>query len=142
MENTAMPTDHPTSAPTRDEILARTLADWVAMWNSYDLDQVARLFVADNTVTYFSSETPGTIQGYDRLVAHHRVFGFVPGGKISPNRLWLDEQIIRWRSDVATVFAIWYFRRGDAEQAQRGPVTFILVPADGYRIAHAHFSNY
>jgi hypothetical protein len=44
---------------------------------------------------------------------------------------------------VATVFAIWYFRRGDAEQAQRGPVTFIVVPAaDGYRIAHAHFSNY
>jgi hypothetical protein len=43
-----MSTEHTVPAPTRDEILAQTLIDWVAMWNSYDLDQVARLFVADD----------------------------------------------------------------------------------------------
>jgi ketosteroid isomerase-like protein len=138
-----MASERPTPPPTRDELVASTLADWVAMWNSYDLDQVARLFVADDSVTYFSSETPGAIQGFDRLVAHHRVFGFVPGGKSSPNRLWLEDQLTRWRGDVATVFATWYFRRGDSDTAQRGPVTFIIVPAgDAYRIAHAHFANY
>ncbi|MFN8536057.1 MAG: hypothetical protein U0232_01090 [Thermomicrobiales bacterium] len=130
-------------SPTRDQLLTHTLTDWVAMWNSYDLDEVVRLFVADESATYFSSETPGVIQGFDRLIAHHRVFGFVPGGKSSPNRLWLDEQLTRWRGDVATVFATWYFRRGGAETAQRGPVTFIVIPvADRYRIAHAHFANW
>ena len=139
-----MASEQPTpTLPTRDQLLARTLDAWVAMWNSYDLDQVARLFVADDSVTYFSSETPGVIEGFDRLVAHHRVFGFVPGGKSSPNRLWLDPPTIRWRGDVATVFTLWYFRRGGAEQAQRGPVTFIVVPVgEGYRIAHAQFANY
>ena len=137
-------TAEPSAAtPGRDQMLAQTLDAWVAMWNSYDLDQVARLFVADDSVTYFSSETPGVIEGFDRLVAHHRVFGFVPGGKSSPNRLWLDPSIIRWRGEVATVFTLWYFRRANAEQAQRGPVTFIVVPdGQGYRIAHAHFANY
>lgn len=128
---------------SRDALLAECLAAWTAMWNSYDLDQVAHLFVADSSVTYFSSETPGVIEGFDRLVAHHRAFGFVPGGKETTNRLWLDAPTIRWRDTIATVFSLWYFQRGGSDHTQRGPVTLIIVP-DGprYRIAHAHFANY
>ena len=138
-----MTTDATVVPPSRDALLADCLAAWTAMWNSYDLDQVAQRFVTDSSVIYFSSETPGVSEGFDRLVAHHRAFGFVPGGKATANRLWLDVPTIRWRDDTATVFTLWYFQRGGSDQAQRGPVTFIAVP-DGsrYRIAHAHFANY
>jgi len=30
--------------------------EWVAVWNSYDLDQVPKLFLDDERVTYFSFE--------------------------------------------------------------------------------------
>lgn len=113
------------------------LAAWEKSWNTYDLNEVRRLFVADQSVTYFSSERAGLIQGIDSLVKHHRGFGFVEGGKASTNRLWLTE--VQHRS--LSVIAIWHFQRpGNPEQ--RGPVTFILQPdGTGYRIAHAHFSN-
>jgi len=110
---------------------------WEKSWNTYDLDEVGRLFVSDSTVTYFSSERPGLIHGFDSLIHHHRGFGFVPGGKTSPNRLWLTE--VRYLP--AAVTATWHFKRPEGPE-QRGPVTFILHRgAKGLRIAHAHFSN-
>jgi hypothetical protein len=110
---------------------------WEKSWNTYDLDEVQRLFVNDSSVTYFSSERAGLIHGIDSLVKHHKGFGFVSGGKTSPNKLWLSG--IRYLP--AAVTATWHFQRpGNPEQ--RGPVTFILHrDAKGLRIAHAHFSN-
>lgn len=110
---------------------------WEKSWNTYDLNEVSRLFVADKTVTYFSSERAGLIQGIDSLIKHHRGFGFVEDGKTSANRLWLTEVNFRPLAITAT----WHFQRpGNPEQI--GPVTFILqADGRGYRIAHAHFSN-
>lgn len=116
----------------------RTLVGaWEKSWNTYDLNEVQRLFVNDSSVTYFSSERAGLIHGIDSLVKHHRAFGFVPGGKSSTNRLWLTQT--RYLNDAVT--ATWHFQRPGSDE-QRGPVTFVLkaVPG-GYRIAHAHFSN-
>ena len=113
------------------------MAAWEKSWNTYNLDEVTRLFVNDASVTYFSSERAGLIQGIDSLIKHHRGFGFVPGGKSSANKLWLSD--VRYRSLSLT--ATWYFKRPDGTQ-QSGPVTFILLKTGkGYRIAHAHFSN-
>lgn len=113
------------------------IAAWEKSWNTYDLNEVQRLFVNDSSVTYFSSERAGLIHGIDSLLKHHRSFGFVPGGKSSANRLWLTG--IRYLPSAVT--ATWHFQRPDNPE-QRGPVTFILksVPG-GKRIAHAHFSN-
>lgn len=116
---------------------------WVALWNSYDLDQVGRLFLMDGRVTYFSSEKQGIVRGAEALLAHHAGFGFVPGGKESANRLWLEDRTLRMFTDCAIVTAIWCFQRGGAGNVQRGPVTLVYVRAeDGWRIAHASFGNY
>lgn len=113
------------------------IAAWERSWNTYDLNDVTKLFVNDSSVTYFSSERPGLIHGIDSLVAHHRSFGFVPGGKTSENRLWLSA--VRYLPNAVT--ATWHFRRPGGDE-QRGPVTFILrTDKSGYRMAHAHFSN-
>ena len=77
----------------RNAALQLTLDDWVAMWNSYDLDEVHGLFVADETVSYFSSERDGLIEGIDDLVAHHEGFGFRSGGAENASRLWLEQGI-------------------------------------------------
>jgi hypothetical protein len=45
--------------------------DWVKFWNTYDLNQVEKLFLKDDRVTYFSSERQGVIKGYEALVRHH-----------------------------------------------------------------------
>lgn len=110
---------------------------WEKSWNTYDLNEVRKLFVNDTSVTYFSSERAGLIHGIDSLVKHHQGFGFVAGGKVSTNKLWLTE--IRYLPLAVT--ATWHFQRpGNAEQ--RGPVTFILRKSPmGIRIVHAHFSN-
>lgn len=111
---------------------------WEKSWNTYDLNEVQRLFVNDSSVTYFSSERAGLIHGIDSLVKHHKSFGFVQGGKQPTNRLWLTE--VRYLKD-ASVTATWHFQRPGNDE-QRGPVTFILKTVKGgYRIAHAHFSN-
>ena len=110
---------------------------WEKSWNTYDLAVVQQLFVSDSTVTYFSSERPGLIHGIDSLMKHHRGFGFVNGGKVSPNKLWLTE--VRYLPLAVT--ATWHFQRPGVVE-QRGPVTFILKKNQkGVRIAHAHFSN-
>ncbi|MEK6597615.1 MAG: hypothetical protein AABY91_04720 [Gemmatimonadota bacterium] len=127
--------------PARQSEVDHTLAAWTVMWNRYDLDQVDRLFVTDSSLTYFSSERDGLLQGMEALRAHHTGFGFVPGGKDQPNQLLLESVVTHWQGATAVVLATWIFRRADGS-AQKGPVTFVLVPrSDGYRIAHAHFAN-
>jgi ketosteroid isomerase-like protein len=117
--------------------------EWVAIWNSYDLSKVPDLFLEDERVTYFSSEKEGAVVGFDALTEHHRKFGFVEGGKESPNRLWLEDINIAVYEGSAVVTAIWYFSRGGSKEAQKGPVTLVYVESgDVYRIAHANFSNY
>ena len=64
---------------------------WVAMWNSYDLSEVNRLFLKDPDLTYFSSEKEGVIRGIDAVFEHHKGFGFVVGGKKQQNKLWLED---------------------------------------------------
>lgn len=126
-----------TSALAQESTPKKLIASWEKAWNTYNLDAVNALFVNDSSVTYFSSERAGLIHGIDSLVKHHMSFGFVAGGKTFPNRLWLTQ--VRYLPGAVT--ATWHFQRpGNPEQ--RGPVTFILQQAqDGFRIAHAHFSN-
>ena len=124
-------------------IIIDAVEDWVKLWNTYDLNQVKRLFLDDGRVTYFSSEKQGLIKGIDSLVRHHEEFGFVAGGKETGNRLWLEDVDIEKFDDSATVKADWLFQRKGSDRAQRGPVTILYVKAgEGWRIAHAHFSNY
>lgn len=121
----------------------KLVEDWVSIWNSYDLSLVEELFLNDGRVTYFSSEKQGVVKGIDALIEHHHEFGFVEGGKDQPNSLWLEDTDIETFESSAVVTAIWCFRRGDAENVQRGSVTLVYVNTTyGYRIAHANFSNY
>ncbi|MFH0850289.1 MAG: DUF4440 domain-containing protein [Candidatus Bathyarchaeota archaeon] len=124
-------------------IITDAVEDWVKLWNTYDLNQVKRLFLDDGRVTYFSSEKQGLIKGIDSLVRHHEEFGFVAGGKETGNRLWLEDVDIEEFADSAAVKADWLFQRKASDGTQRGPVTILYVKAgEGWRIAHAHFSNY
>jgi ketosteroid isomerase-like protein len=124
-------------------IIIDAVEEWVKLWNTYDLNQVKRLFLDDGRVTYFSSEKQGLIKGIDSLVRHHEEFGFVAGGKETGNRLWLEDVDIEEFADSAAVKADWLFQRKGSDRAQRGPVTILYVKAgEGWRIAHAHFSNY
>ncbi len=116
---------------------------WVRFWNTYDLDEVEHLFLTDDRVTYFSSEYEGLIKGYGSLVKHHEGFGFIPGGKETGNRLWLEDVDIEEFNQTAVVKADWMFQRKGSDKVQRGPVTIVYVTVDGApRIAHAQFSNY
>jgi ketosteroid isomerase-like protein len=116
---------------------------WVAIWNSYDLSMVEKLFLNDEHVTYFSSEKQCVVKGMEALVRHHEGFSFVMGGKAQPNKLWLEDIDIEAFPGAAVVTAIWFFRRGDSGKTQRGPVTLVYVPVGGgWRIAHANFGNY
>jgi ketosteroid isomerase-like protein len=119
------------------------IEEWVKIWNTYDLSQVEKLFLNDARVTYFSSEKQGIIKGIDALVKHHEDFGFVNGGKTHSNKLWLEGIDIEDFGDAVIVLAIWCFQRGGSDKVQKGPVTIIYVQiGDGWRIAHANFSNY
>jgi ketosteroid isomerase-like protein len=121
----------------------KLIDEWVAIWNNYDLNQVPNLFLEDERVTYFSSEKEGAVKGFKALMDHHRAFGFVEGGKSSPNKLWLEDIDIVDFGDSVVATAIWFFKRGESDQVQKGPVTLVYIPAgDGFRIAHANFSNY
>jgi ketosteroid isomerase-like protein len=119
-----------------------TIAAWEKMWNTYDLSSVDRLFVTDQSVTYFSSEYAGLIRGIKALRDHHAKFGFVNGGKLSGNKLWLEDKHYELNSQTCLATATWYFQRNGAEHHQAGPVTFLLVKIGSvWRIKHAHFSN-
>jgi ketosteroid isomerase-like protein len=129
-----------TPAPTPVDLLDA----WVELWGTYDLDRVDDLFVQDDRLTYFSSETEGLIQGFDRIVEHHQGFGFESGGSDRDQRIWVEEVEIVEFGDTALIGAIWFFGApGSPESAQRGPMTVLAIPSeDGYRIAHMHFATY
>jgi len=115
---------------------------WVESWNTYDLNQVDELFLQDDRVTYFSSEKEGAIIGIEAVRKHHEGFGFVPGGKDQPNKLWLEDLHTAGFDTSVVVTGIWYFQRPDGS-TQRGPVTIVYVrEGDRPRIAHMNFSNY
>jgi hypothetical protein len=117
----------------------------VELWRTYDLDRVGDLFVTDSTVSYLSSEREGLVLGFDSILAHHEGFGFVAGGSLPEQELWLEEVHGRQRDDVATVTAVWFFgdRTAPRDSVQRGPVTFVYAHIDGnWLIAHVQFANY
>jgi tetratricopeptide (TPR) repeat protein len=123
-----------------------TLRTWTVFWNLYDLDAADCLFAAGEGTSYYSSEKAGLIAGREALAAHHRGFGFVPGGAAKDSRLWLENVRVRLFGPSAWATADWLFDRDAASDVppQRGPVTFVLVrdgEADAWRIAHAHFAN-
>jgi len=123
----------------------RLVASWVALWTSYDLDQVNRLFLQDDRVTYFSSEREGLIRGIENVREHHRGFGFVPGGKKAERELWVERLESDDFGDTLVATAVWYFgdRKKPAAENQRGPMTMVYVRAAGeFRIAHLNFGNY
>ncbi len=139
------PRDARQAPASMDPALAKLFDDWVAAWNSYDLGEVDRLFLADSRVTYFSSEREGLLRGIEELRRHHEGFGFVSGGKVQPNRLWLEDLHAERFGDTAVVGGIWFFKRGaePGARVQRGPVTFVAVRTEtGWRLAHLHFANY
>lgn len=117
---------------------------WVELWGSYDLDVVDDLFIRDDRLTYFSSETEGLIQGYDAIIEHHRGFGFTPGGAERDQMIWVDGVEVVQFGSTALIGAIWYFGDLDSPQdAQRGPMSLLAVRDDGgYRIGHMHFATY
>lgn len=124
-----------------DEV-QRTLQAWVFMWNTYDLKEVDRLFPEPPAPTYFSSEKEGVLRGLEALRAHHAGFGFVPGGKLQQNRLWLENQTVELFGDTAVVTATWFFQKSDG-RIQRGPLTMVLARREGRTgIVHAHFANW
>jgi tetratricopeptide (TPR) repeat protein len=121
-----------------------TMGAWTLSWNTYDLDLTRRLFLAAPETSYYSSEKPGRIAGFEAALEHHRGFGFVPGGKSADARLWLEDMVVRGGTEMAFVTATWLFDRdvAAAGRPQRGPVTFVLRSTlDGWRIVHAHFAN-
>ena len=121
----------------------KVVDEWVSFWNTYDLSQFDELFLADARVSYFSSEKEGLVRGVEAVRKHHEGFGFVRGGKVSSNRLWLDDVHVQVLGPAVVVGAIWYFQRANSEKLQRGPVTLVYVQDGGrYRIAHANFGNY
>jgi len=136
----------PSAATTNTPFDMETEMDkWTSMWNTYDLSMVDSLFLTNDRVTYFSSEKEGLITGIEAVKEHHIGFGFVPGGKIHPNRLWLEELNAQSFGEVTTVAGIWFFETVDGENTEisKGPVTFVyLLTESGYRIAHVHFANY
>lgn len=123
----------------------RLITRWTRFWNSYDINELGALFVMDERVTYFSSEKQGLLRGPEAMRQHHLGFGFVPGGKVSANALWL-EQIAEDRLDRGTVLvtAIWCFRRASTPDiVQRGPLSAVAIRTRrGPRFAHMNFSTY
>ena len=120
------------------------LDSWVELWGTYDLDTVSALFLRDDALTYFSSETEGLIEGFDNIVEHHRGFGFVPGGDERDQLIWVRDVRVEEFGDTAFIGAIWYFGDPDSPaDAQRGPMSVLAVKTgNGYRIAHMHFATY
>lgn len=115
---------------------------WVNFWNTYDLDQVDELFLQDDRLTYFSSEKEGAIIGFDAVREHQKGFGFIPGGKEQPNKLWVDDLYSADFNSSAVVTGIWYFQKSDSSK-QRGPITIVYIwQGDRFRIAHMNFSEY
>lgn len=136
---------NPTDASKPNFDTEEFVSAWVLMWNSYDLSLVDELFLTDSHVTYFSSEKEGLIKGFKAIRDYHEGFGFVEGGKVQPNKLWVEDLHTIMYGPVGIVTGVWYFRRRekDTDKTQNGPVTIIYLQIeDEYRIAHMHFANY
>jgi len=123
----------------------RYMNSWLELWNTYDLALVDELFLADSSVTYYSSEREGLIVGIDAVRAHHEGFGFVVGGRPAEQDLWVEDvhTATFWRTAVVT--GVWRFGdlEGAPDDAQRGPFTFVYVQrGDMYRLAHLNFGTY
>lgn len=118
------------------------LAPWVNFWNTYDLNMINQLFLTDERLSYFSSEKQGLIRGFENVVKHHQGFGFVPGGKATSNRLWVEDVQGVNCGETLVVTAIWFFQRAEGK-TQKGPMTVVYIrEGEKYKIAHMHFSNY
>ncbi|MCC3860811.1 YybH family protein [Pseudemcibacter aquimaris] len=122
------------------------IAEWQKFWNTYDLDQMNELFINSDSLTYFSSEKEGLIRGYEEMIEHHKGFGFVPGGKQSEAKLWLENIETDYIGDIAVVAAIWKFDvfRDGKQVLMRGPVSFICSKDSNgkFKLHHVNFSNY
>jgi len=120
------------------------VARWVELWGTYDLDTNKELFVQDDRLTYFSSEREGLIIGPTELDEHYAGFGFVPGGVVPEQKIWVQDIHSTDVGGAFVVGAVWFF--GDPENpadAGRGPMTIVYTfDGDAYRIAHMHFANY
>lgn len=136
--------------PNQEENLGTTehfntdqiVGEWVKSWNTYDLNEVDRLFLQNSKLTYFSSEKQGVIQGIEAVREHHKGFGFVEGGKEQSNKLWVEDLRTSTFGNTVVVTGIWFFQRADGSK-QRGPVTIVYVKVkDEFKIAHMNFSNY
>jgi ketosteroid isomerase-like protein len=122
------------------------IAEWQTFWNTYDLDQMDKLFKNNDALTYFSSEKEGLIRGFDAMLEHHKGFGFVPGGEKKPAKLWLEDIETDYVGDVAIVTAIWFFDtvRDGKKVIMRGPVSFVCAKdsAGKFKLQHVNFSDY
>ncbi|UCC73816.1 MAG: nuclear transport factor 2 family protein [Gemmatimonadota bacterium] len=119
--------------------------EWLAAWNTRDLGRIEGLFLADSSVSYLSSERGGLIQGPAAVREHHVSMGFVEGGLIPQQELWVEELRAQSYGSAAVLTGIWYYgdRAAPRDSVQRGPMTAVYVQADGgYRIAHMHFAEY
>jgi ketosteroid isomerase-like protein len=138
------PNDRPPASPEAFDAEA-DVAAWVELWNTRDLARVDELFVNDSSVTYFSSEREGLIEGFAAVRAHHEGFGFVEGGTEPEQELWVEGVRSAVFGNVAVVGAIWQFgdRAAPPDSISRGPMTAVYTwTGDRYRIAHMHFAEY
>jgi hypothetical protein len=134
----------PTLASAQADSPRALLDAWVELWGSYDLAPVYDLFVADDRLTYFSSEYEGMRRGFSTIVEHHRSLDFVEDGGPREGVIWVDDvEMVDFGSTVL-IGAIWYFGNPQTpDAAQRGPMTMLAVAEDGgYRIGHMHFATY
>ena len=122
------------------------IGEWEKFWNTYDLDQMDKLFVNSDQLTYFSSEKEGLTRGFEAMIKHHEGFGFVPGGVKKDAKLWLEDIETDYAGDMAIVTAIWFFDvfRGGKQVQMKGPVSFICQKQEDntYKMLHVHFANY
>ena len=135
----------PSHRPTQRDVDS-AIDQWLNLWATYDLDLLDEIFLQSESLTYFSSEKVGLIQGYDQMKPHHEGFGFVSGGKTPEKSLWLSDLETRFYGGSVMVGGIWYFgdKSAPEDRVQKGPVTFVLTQNDKGRlkIAHTHFANY
>ncbi|HET9950103.1 MAG TPA: amidohydrolase family protein [Longimicrobiales bacterium] len=120
------------------------LEGWLDMWRRYDLDRADQLLLADDALTWFPSDGEELIEGHEAVRAYLERIGFVSGGFLPENELWVEQATISDFGDSAVIGGLWYFgRRADRERAARGNLTLVLVrEGAGWRIAHVSFGRY
>ncbi len=116
----------------------QALEFWLALWRRYDLDQVGEVFLNDPSITYYSADSAGMMEGFDAILAYHESRGFVSGGFRPDDELWLENALIADYDDSAVVTAEWHFgNRIARDEAATGPLTMVIVrTGSGFRIGH------